>query len=161
MGGKLAGWQLVWPCRFFDFLFQRRAANTFLSQKFLDFPVVNKIPPLTDSLVVRLIQIATPSIYTTPKIRWKWSTPYSSGCFWHLPLRGRSFMTSAISKHFKQNNIKCQRNYLSQMAGLGWGRVGSGVYDKLSEMGLVYTALVLLQIMTWWVGGVMWGAVVV
>ena len=57
-------------------------------------------------------------------------------------------MTSAFSKHFKQNNIKCQRNYLSQMAGLGWGRVGSGVYDKLSETELVYTDLVLLQIMS-------------
>ena len=50
------------------------------------------------------------------------------------------------------------------MAGLGWGRVGSGVYDKLSEMVLVYTALVLLQIMSrvpGWMRGVMWGVVVV
>ena len=41
------------------------------------------------------------------------------------------------------------------MAGLGRGRVGSGVYDKLSEIGLVYTALVLLKIMSrapGWVG---------
>ena len=50
------------------------------------------------------------------------------------------------------------------MAGLGWGRVGSGVYDKFSEIGVVYTALVLLQIMSrvpGWVGVVMWGVVVV
>ena len=48
------------------------------------------------------------------------------------------------------------RNYLSQLAGLVWGRVGSGVYDKLSETDLVYTDLVLFQIMSpvpRWVGG--------
>ena len=37
-------------------------ADTFLSQKFLDFPVVDKIPTLTDSFVVRLI--ATPSSHS-------------------------------------------------------------------------------------------------
>ena len=48
------------------------------------------------------------------------------------------------------------RNYLSQLAGLAWGRVGSGDYEKLSETELVYTDLVLLQIMSpvpRWVGG--------